>query len=63
MIRLEKALMILAFYVQALFLNLIVVSILEGLNRLVWIIFNMWIWCFVPILIVKYGNTKIEQDS
>lgn len=61
--KLEKTLFVLACFAEAVILNASQVTTLEGLNLLVWIIFNVWIWCFAPIFIVIVNRHEEKEQK
>lgn len=60
--RIEKLLLILCCYLQAIPINLVMFQMLEGINALVFIIYIVWSWFFVPFIIV-YGIDGVDGDE
>lgn len=56
--KLEKALFVVGCYAEAIVLNAFVIPTLEGIPRLVWIGYNVWIWCVVPVLVSRVKEEK-----
>lgn len=58
--KLEKLCFAVGCYIEALVLNAFVAPMLDGSNLVAWIIYNVWMWIFVPPLIL-FANRKEKE--